>query len=76
MGTDGEKHALNNDHITGTSGTTSGANRTGRTGLKVRTIVAKFANYKEHELVLAAAKKKRPRRVYVNEDFTENHGET
>ena len=33
-------------------------------------IVVKFAQYKDRELVLAAAKKKRPRGIYVNEDFS------
>ena len=33
-------------------------------------IVVKFAQDKDHELVLAAAKKKRPRGIYVNEDFS------
>ena len=32
-------------------------------------IIIKFANYKDHELMLAAAKKKQPRGIYVNEDF-------
>ena len=45
------------------------AHRTGRTGSKARTIVVKFAQYKDRELVLAAAKKKRPRGIYVNEDY-------
>ena len=47
------------------------AHRTGRTGSKARTIVVKFAHYKDRELVLAAAKKKRPRGIYVNEDFSQ-----
>ena len=34
-------------------------------------IVVKFAQYKDRELVLAAAKKKRPRGIYVNEDFSQ-----
>ena len=47
------------------------AHRTGRTGSKARTIVVKFAQYKDRELVLAAAKKKRPRGIYVNEDYSQ-----
>ena len=41
------------------------------TNTKARTIVVKFAQYKDRELVLAAAKKKRPRGIYVNEDFSQ-----
>ena len=33
--------------------------------------MVKFAQYKDRELVLAAAKKKRPRGIYVNEDFSQ-----
>ena len=47
------------------------AHRTGRTESKARTIVVKFSQYKDRELLLAAAKKKRPRGIYVNEDFSQ-----
>ena len=47
------------------------AHRTGRTGSKAQTIVVKFAQYEDRELVLVAAKKTRPRGIYVNEDFSQ-----
>ena len=50
------------------------AHRTGRTGSKARTIVVKFAQYKDRELVLAAAKKKRP--LHKRRLLAENYGET
>ena len=40
-----------------------------RTGSKALTIVDKFAQYKDRELVFAAAKKKRPRGIYINIEF-------
>jgi len=47
------------------------AHRTGRNGSNARTIVVKYAQYKDRELVLAAAKKERTRGIYVNEDFSQ-----
>ena len=45
--------------------------RTGRPGTRARTIVVKFNSYKDRELVLQAAKKNRPRGIYVNEDYSQ-----
>lgn len=47
------------------------AHRTGGTGTRARTIVVKFESFKDRELVLQAAKKKRPRGIYVNEDYSQ-----
>ena len=47
------------------------AHRTGRSVSKDRTIMVKFAQYKDHELVFAAANKKRPCGIYINEDFSQ-----
>ena len=47
------------------------AHRTGGTGTRARTIVVKFKSYKDRELVLQAAKKNRPRGIYVNEDYSQ-----
>ena len=44
--------------------------QTGGTGMRARTIVVKFKSYKDRELVLQAAKKNRPRGIYVNEDYS------
>ena len=45
------------------------AHRTGGTGTRARTIVVKLKSYKDRELV--AAKKNRPRGIYVNEDYSQ-----
>ena len=45
--------------------------RTGRTRPKARTVVVKFGNYEDRELVLASAKRKQPRGFCVNKDFSQ-----
>ena len=47
------------------------AHRTGGTGTRARTLVVKFKSYMDRELVLQAAKKNRPRGIYVNEDYSQ-----
>ena len=37
---------------------------------KNRTVVAKLLNFKDKEKIIAAAKKKRPQNIFVNEDYT------
>ena len=47
------------------------AHRTDGTGTRARTLVVKFKSYMHRELVLQAAKKNRPRGIYVNEDYSQ-----
>ena len=47
------------------------AHRTDGTETRARTLVVKFKSYKDRELVLQAAKKNRPRGIYVNEDYSQ-----